>query len=74
MASRGAWSPLKHSLFRAMWIASVVSNIGTLWGEVARRVGVRASLNIAAAGLAAGWKMKLSAGSAPARVEPVAAE
>lgn len=29
MANRGAWSPLKHSLFRAMWIASVVSNIGT---------------------------------------------
>lgn len=49
-----------------------------LWGEVARRVGVRASLNIAAAamvaGLAAGWKMKLSAGSVAARVEPVAAE
>ena len=29
MAERGAWSPLKHSLFRAMWIASVASNIGT---------------------------------------------
>jgi MFS family permease len=24
-----AWSPLKHRLFRAMWIASVASNIGT---------------------------------------------
>lgn len=24
-----AWSPLKHRLFRAMWIASVVSNVGT---------------------------------------------
>ena len=48
-----------------------------VWGEVARWVGVRASLNIAAAamvaGLAAGWKMKLSAGSVAARVEPVAA-
>jgi MFS family permease len=29
MVERGAWSPLKHSLFRAMWIASVASNIGT---------------------------------------------
>lgn len=29
MAERGAWSPLRHSLFRAMWIASVASNIGT---------------------------------------------
>ncbi|HTB13675.1 MAG TPA: MFS transporter [Bryobacteraceae bacterium] len=29
MANRGAWSPLKHSLFRAMWIASVASNVGT---------------------------------------------
>ena len=29
MADRGAWSPLRHSLFRAMWIASVVSNVGT---------------------------------------------
>jgi MFS family permease len=49
-----------------------------LWGEIARRVGVRASLNIAAgamvAGLAAGWRMKLSAGSVDARVETVAAE
>src|SRR6202790_5197819 len=29
MAERGAWSPLRHPLFRAMWIASVASNIGT---------------------------------------------
>lgn len=29
MANQGPWSPLKHSLFRAMWIASVASNIGT---------------------------------------------
>lgn len=29
MANQGAWSPLRHSLFRAMWIASVASNIGT---------------------------------------------
>lgn len=25
----GAWSPLRHSLFRDMWIASVASNVGT---------------------------------------------
>ncbi|MGA3190757.1 MAG: MFS transporter, partial [Bryobacteraceae bacterium] len=35
-----------------------------VWGEVARHLGVRASLNLAAAamiaGLAAGWSMKLS--------------
>jgi MFS family permease len=49
-----------------------------LWGEVARHAGVRASLIIAAlamlAGLAAGWRMKLSAGSVEAPVETVAAE
>jgi MFS family permease len=49
-----------------------------LWGEIARHVGVRASLNFAAvamlAGLAAGWRMKLSTGSVDARVETVAAE
>src|ERR1700719_2950505 len=28
-AIAGAWSPLRHKLFRAMWIASVASNIGT---------------------------------------------
>src|SRR6202051_4873522 len=26
---RGAWSPLRYPTFRAMWIASVASNIGT---------------------------------------------
>jgi len=26
---RGAWSPLRHPIFRAMWLASVASNIGT---------------------------------------------
>jgi transmembrane secretion effector len=49
-----------------------------LWGEIARHVGVRVSLNIAAAamlaGLAAGWRMKLSTGSVDAPVETVAAE
>src|SRR5205807_3011512 len=29
-----AWSPLRHSLFRALWIASVVSNLGTWMEEV----------------------------------------
>src|SRR3984893_14495530 len=29
-----AWSPLGHSLFRALWIASVVSNLGTWMEEV----------------------------------------
>jgi hypothetical protein len=49
-----------------------------LWGEIARHVGVRTSLNIAAAamvaGLAVGWRMKLSGGQAAAAVETVAAE
>ena len=26
---RSAWSPLKNSLFRSLWIATIVSNIGT---------------------------------------------
>ena len=30
-----AWSPLRHPLFRAMWIASVVSNVGTWMHAVA---------------------------------------
>jgi len=30
-----AWSPLRHRLFRAMWIASVVSNVGTWMHTVA---------------------------------------
>src|SRR5438874_8519194 len=29
-----AWSPLRHPLFRALWIASVVSNLGTWMEEV----------------------------------------
>jgi MFS family permease len=49
-----------------------------VWGEIARHMGVRASLNIAAAamiaGLTAGWRMKLSAGPVGARTETVAAE
>jgi MFS family permease len=49
-----------------------------LWGEIARHVGVRISLNMAAAamvaGLAAGWRMKLSGGQAAAAVETIAAE
>ncbi len=32
---RGAWSPLRHPVFRAMWIASVASNIGTWMHTVA---------------------------------------
>src|SRR5579862_4457520 len=34
-AMRRAWTPLKHPLFRAMWIASVVSNVGTWMHTVA---------------------------------------
>src|SRR5438067_12546918 len=29
-----AWSPLRYSLFRALWVASVVSNLGTWMEEV----------------------------------------
>ena len=29
-----AWSPLRHTLFRAVWISSVVSNIGTWMQDV----------------------------------------
>src|SRR5207302_5050142 len=32
--SVSAWAPLQHSLFRSLWIASVVSNIGTWMEEV----------------------------------------
>jgi MFS family permease len=32
---RGAWSPLRHRIFRAMWLASVVSNVGTWMHTVA---------------------------------------
>ncbi len=30
-----AWSPLRHRIFRAMWLASVVSNVGTWMHTVA---------------------------------------
>ena len=33
MASASAWSPLRQPLFRALWIASVASNIGTWMHE-----------------------------------------
>jgi MFS family permease len=33
-ANRSAWSPLRQRLFRALWIASVTSNIGTWMHEV----------------------------------------
>src|SRR6266566_3241321 len=33
-ARTSAWSPLRHSVFRALWIASVVSNIGTWMQDV----------------------------------------
>src|SRR5947209_10570969 len=29
-----AWSPLRHPLFRALWIASIISNVGTWMEEV----------------------------------------
>ncbi len=49
-----------------------------VWGEIARLVGVRVSLLIAPAamlaGLAAGWRRKLSAGSVAASMEAIAAE
>jgi MFS family permease len=32
---KNAWSPLRHPLFRAMWIASVASNVGTWMHTVA---------------------------------------
>src|SRR5204863_5565831 len=32
--SDSAWAPLRHSLFRWLWIASVVSNVGTWMEEV----------------------------------------
>ena len=32
---RSAWTPLRHRLFRAMWIASVLSNVGTWMHAVA---------------------------------------
>src|SRR2546422_10394593 len=29
LAAASAWSPLRHSLFRMLWMATVVSNVGT---------------------------------------------
>src|SRR5216110_1070388 len=29
-----AWSPLRHSVFRALWIASIMSNIGSWMQDV----------------------------------------
>src|SRR5262245_11912768 len=29
-----AWAPLRHALFRALWIAAVASNVGTWMQEV----------------------------------------
>src|SRR5579883_2785391 len=34
-AMKRAFTPLRHGLFRAMWIASVVSNVGTWMHTVA---------------------------------------
>jgi MFS family permease len=28
-AAGGAWAPLSHPVFRALWIASLISNVGT---------------------------------------------
>ncbi len=33
-AERSAWSPLKNSLFRSLWIATIVSNVGTWMQDV----------------------------------------
>jgi MFS family permease len=33
-AERSAWSPLKNALFRSLWIATIVSNIGTWMQDV----------------------------------------
>src|SRR5256885_10490297 len=32
---KGPWAPLRHAIFRAMWIASVASNVGTWMHTVA---------------------------------------
>src|SRR5256885_8664409 len=34
-ASASAWTPLRNSLFRNLWIASIVSNVGTWMQDVA---------------------------------------
>ena len=39
-----AWSPLKYRIFRALWIASLVSNIGT-WMQNVGGVWLMSSLS-----------------------------
>jgi MFS family permease len=34
MTTQSPWSPLRHGLFRGLWIATIVSNIGTWMHEV----------------------------------------
>src|SRR5258706_2074288 len=34
MTAQSTWSPLRHGLFRGLWIATIVSNIGTWMHEV----------------------------------------
>src|SRR5712671_1516226 len=34
MAAQSPWSPLRHRLFRGLWIATIVSNIGTWMQDV----------------------------------------
>src|SRR5258705_3895061 len=34
MTAQSPWSPLRHRLFRGLWIATIVSNIGTWMHEV----------------------------------------
>src|SRR3989449_5323651 len=41
---RSAWSPLKYRIFRALWIASLVSNIGT-WMQNVGGVWLMSSLS-----------------------------
>src|SRR5216684_1217607 len=43
-ASSSAWSPLRHPIFRALWLASVVSNIGT-WMQNVGGVWLMSSLS-----------------------------
>src|SRR6187200_192390 len=33
-AVASAWSPLRHALFRSVWIATIVSNVGTWMQDV----------------------------------------
>jgi len=42
--SSSAWSPLRHPIFRALWLASVVSNIGT-WMQNVGGVWLMSSLS-----------------------------